>query len=81
MTKPPHDSVAGRLKVEARNRKVSQAELGTAAGLTQAAVSRRLVGEVEITVTEAERFADALGVSVAWLFGETAEKAPAAPTC
>lgn len=69
--------VATRVKAEARRRKISQAELGQASGLTQAAISRRFTGEVEISVTEAEQFAQILNVSVAWLFGEAADPAPA----
>lgn len=67
--------VAKRVKAEAARQGIKQADLGRSVGLTQAAVSRRFIGEVDITVTEAELFANALGVSVAWLFGEAAEPA------
>jgi len=67
--------VAAKVKAEAIRQGIKQADLGRAAGMTQAGVSRRLTGDVDITVTEAERFAQILGVSVAWLFGEA--EAPA----
>lgn len=70
-------SVATRVRAEARRQKISQADLGSKAGLTQAAISRRFTGEVEITVTEAEIFAQTLNVSVSWLFGEAPDPDPA----
>jgi transcriptional regulator with XRE-family HTH domain len=70
-------AVATRVRAEARRQKISQADLGLATGLTQAAISRRFTGEVEITVGEAEIFASVLNVSVSWLFGEAAEPSPA----
>lgn len=70
--------VATRVKAEARLQRISQAELGRAAGLTQVAISRRLTGDVAISVTEAELFARALNVSVSWLFGEAADPTPPA---
>jgi transcriptional regulator with XRE-family HTH domain len=69
--------VAKRIRDEARRQKMWQTELGKKTGLTQAAISRRFTGDVEITVTEAEQFAQALNVSVAWLFGEATDPAPA----
>lgn len=67
--------VATRIRDEARRQKIAQVDLGNAAGLTQAAVSRRFTGEVEVSVTEAELFARILNVSVAWLFGESEDPA------
>lgn len=64
--------VAVKVRAEARRRKISQAALAGAANLSQQAISRRFAGEVDISVTEAEQFAQVLGVSVSWLFGETA---------
>lgn len=68
MAENTRSAVATRIKEEAARRGVSQAELGRRAGLNQQAVSRRITGEVPINVHEAEVWADALGVSVAWLF-------------
>lgn len=70
------DTVATRVRVEAKRRGISQATLAEQAGMTQKAVSRRLTGQVEISVVEADLFARTLGVSVSWLFGETADPAP-----
>ncbi|UVF61156.1 helix-turn-helix DNA binding domain protein [Arthrobacter phage Aoka] len=76
MSEKTTGQVADRVRREARRQKVRQAELAEAAGLTQQAISRRFTGEVEISVSEAEIFARLLNVSVAWLFGETADPAP-----
>jgi len=75
MAENTRGAVAARIKEEAARKGVSQAELGHRAGLNQQAVSRRLTGDVPINVLEAEIWADALGVSVAWLFAEAEAEA------
>lgn len=70
-------AVATRIRDEAKRQGVGQAELAGKIGLTQQAVSRRFVGNAPISVVEVEQFAEALNVSVAWLFGET--ETPARP--
>jgi transcriptional regulator with XRE-family HTH domain len=70
-------AVAQRVKEEAARQRIPQAALAERIGVTQQNVSRRLAGTAPITVVEAELFADALGVSIAWLFGETDTPAPA----
>jgi transcriptional regulator with XRE-family HTH domain len=72
MTKKPRSAVATRIREESKRQGIPQRELAEKVGLTQQAVSRRL-GEqaAPISVVEAELFAEALNVSVAWLFGET----------
>lgn len=69
-TNPP-GAVATRIRDEAARQGIKQAELAEKIGLTQQAVSRRFIGGAPITVVEVEQFAEALNVSVAWLFGET----------
>lgn len=60
-------AVAQRVLEAKRRLRVPQAALAETLGLSQQAVSRRLVGKVAITVDEAEQLAGALGVSPAWL--------------
>jgi transcriptional regulator with XRE-family HTH domain len=70
-------AVAQRIKAEAARQRIPQAVLAEKIGVNQQNVSKRLAGVAPISVVEAGLFADALGVSVAWLFGETADKQPA----
>lgn len=71
MTTQTRSAVAIRIREESKRQKITQSALAAAVGMTQQAVSRRLGGTAPITVVEAEQFAQALNVSVAWLFGET----------
>lgn len=76
MSEKTTGQIAARIRSQARRQNITQAALAAALGLTQQAVSRRLSGEVEISIGEIEILARALNVSVSWLFGETAEEAP-----
>jgi transcriptional regulator with XRE-family HTH domain len=78
MTTTQHSAVATRIREEAKRQGISQAALAGTIGLTQQAVSRRLSGGAPISVIEAEQFAQALNVSVSWLFGETETREPVA---
>jgi transcriptional regulator with XRE-family HTH domain len=69
--------VAQRIKAEAARQGIPQAVLAETIGVNQQNISRRLTGKGAITVDEAALFAGALGVSVAWLYGETDIPAPA----
>jgi transcriptional regulator with XRE-family HTH domain len=51
-------------------RKLQQRELASALGITQSTLSRRLRGESAWFAGDLVAVADALGVSVGWLFGE-----------
>jgi transcriptional regulator with XRE-family HTH domain len=51
-------------------RKIQQRELATTLGITQSTLSRRLRGESAWFAGDLVALADALGVSVGWLFGE-----------
>jgi transcriptional regulator with XRE-family HTH domain len=70
-------AVAQRIKAEAARQGIPQTALAETVGVTQQNISRRLTGKGAITVDEAALFADALGVSVAWLYGETDIPTPA----
>jgi transcriptional regulator with XRE-family HTH domain len=70
-------AVAQRIKAEAARQRIPQAVLAETIGVNQQNISRRLTGKGPITVVEAALFADLLGVSVAWLFGETEIREPA----
>lgn len=58
------ESVAGNVRAEMARLRVSQSEVGSALGLTQQAVSRRLRGEVPFNVNELGVVADVLAVEV-----------------
>ena len=60
-------SVAGNVRAEMARVRVSQTQVGRALGITQQAVSRRLKGEVDFTVTELATVAELLGVETATL--------------
>lgn len=60
------DRVRGALAV----RRLTQEQAGAEIGLTQKALSRRLTGEVEFSVTELQKLAELTGVPVASLYGE-----------
>lgn len=55
-------SVAANVKAEATRRGLVQSDLATALGVSRAAMSRRLTGEMEFSVSELITLADFLGV-------------------
>lgn len=77
MAKTQPGPVAQRVRETARRRGIPQAALAEAIGRTQQNVSRRLDGQVEITVDEAMKFAEVLDVPPAWLLlGEASGAEP-----
>lgn len=58
-------AVAANVRAEMARRQVTQATLAAALGVTQQAVSRRLRGDVDFTVSELQAVADVLEVPVA----------------
>lgn len=60
-------SVAGNVRAEMARARVPQVRIAAALGLTQQAVSRRLRGEVEFTVSELATVAAELSVPVSAL--------------
>jgi transcriptional regulator with XRE-family HTH domain len=67
----PHTSdVAANVRAEVARRRLRQAEIAEHLGLNQQQVSRRLNGQVAISASELQQFAQLLGVSVATLCGE-----------
>ena len=69
--------VVANVKAELARRGVLQSTVGDWLGLTQSAVSRRLVGEVEFTASELQTLARNLGVSIVLLYGDDAQAVPA----
>jgi predicted transcriptional regulator len=72
MTQIHTKRVAAAVRAEMARRNVTQQMLADQLGMTQAAVSRRLVGRVPFDAEELGRVAEYLGVPVSLLFGETA---------
>jgi transcriptional regulator with XRE-family HTH domain len=56
--------IAAEIRAEMARQGISQRELGERLGLTQAGVSRRLLGQRALEVDDVERIAEALGVSM-----------------
>jgi hypothetical protein len=61
----PHQWVAAEVRAEMARQRVSQQTLAGAVGISQAAISRRITGEVPFDVTELARVAEVLGVPAA----------------
>ena len=62
-TKSTTQRVAANLRAEMARQRMTQEALAAAAGLSQQAVSRRLLGHGSLTVDDVERFADILGIT------------------
>lgn len=58
----PAERVAGEVRAAMGRNRTSQSVLAPAIGLSQAALSRRLRGEVEFTVTELSAIAGYFGI-------------------
>ncbi|WP_369008503.1 helix-turn-helix domain-containing protein [Agrococcus jejuensis] len=68
---PAHfDAVIGRRVRDLIRGRATQAELGAVLGLGQSDVSKRLRGAIAWKAEELRRIADALGVSIAVVYGE-----------
>lgn len=66
------ESVGAEVRGLLAKHKISQAEAGKHLGLSQAAMSRRIVGEIPFNVDELAAIADLLGVSRGSLIGAVA---------
>ena len=60
------------LRVEVFRRRVSQEQLAVATGMSQSAISRRLNGDVEPTINELMKIANAIGLTIALAVTEAA---------
>lgn len=67
----PADALPRELRAEAARQKLTHSEIAERAGMSAYAVARRLNGHVPLTVTEADRMAVALGVSLSDLLSRT----------
>jgi len=65
----PARRVGDGVRAALKARRLTQADLGSHLGLSQTAVSRRLLGEVPFDVAELHAAADLLGVDVSALVG------------
>lgn len=70
MIQPPDDTTAAVVRAELARRRLKQNDVATALGLTQSAMSRRLVGEVEFSVSELRKLSEILEVPASTLLGE-----------
>lgn len=73
-------AIGKRIKQKRKEAGLNQKELAAKVGLSEASVSKYENGKVEdATHTMLTKFADALGVSVAWLLGMEKTEAPDSP--
>lgn len=68
--------IGKRLRRQRRHLGVTLSEIGRRAGVTHQQVQRFECGETQISAAMVWRLAEALGVSVHYLFGETATPRP-----
>lgn len=66
------DRVAANVRAEMARRSRKQSEFAKSLGLSQAALYRRLSGQIAFNVSELERIATELGIPLASLIGEAA---------
>lgn len=69
---PTDQRVAANVRAEMGRRALSQSALAERIGCTQQSLSRRLTGRTSFSVSELDRIADALQVSVKTLLGAAA---------
>lgn len=67
---PLHETVAAEVRAELARRKVSQTQIAMLLGISQAGVSRRLLGQTPMDVNEIAAIAEFLDIPVAALFPE-----------
>jgi len=70
MTQPLAQRVATEVRAEMARQRVSQDALAAAIGMSQAAVSRRLSGDIPFDVAELEDVATALRVPISQFLAE-----------
>jgi transcriptional regulator with XRE-family HTH domain len=68
----PRTPHAAAIEIAMRRRGISQRDLGRILGMSQAAISRRLAGDPDFTITQARSIADALDTDLAELLQERA---------
>lgn len=68
----PARRVGDEIRAHLARRRMSQSQLGSLLGLSQTAVSRRLLGEVPFDIDELTAVADALGIDVRDLIAQDA---------
>lgn len=66
------EDVAGNVRAEMARRRIGQPQIAQALGLSQASVSRRLMGQTPIDVNELEVIAQVLDVPISTLLPATA---------
>lgn len=67
---PTTQRIAANVRAEMARRQITQSAMSKETGLSQTAISRRLVGSIPFTVNELDRIADILTVPVSHLIGE-----------
>ncbi|GAA4117574.1 hypothetical protein GCM10022215_18380 [Nocardioides fonticola] len=72
MRKTSRAAIAANVRAELARRRVAAGHLGAEMGLSPAAMSRRLNGDVEFTVGELQTIAGRLGVPLDLLLAEKA---------
>ncbi len=70
MNKSVDQRVARNVRAELARRGLSQATIANSLGLSQAAVSRRLLGTTSFSIAELERVAEVLPVPIAVLLAD-----------
>lgn len=61
------ERIAEKIRAAMAAKGINQTDLGAALGLSQAGLSRRLLGRVEFTINQLERAAEALDIPLAEL--------------
>lgn len=69
---PTTAHIAENVRRKMDEHRINQTELGAAAGLSQSALSRRLLGQIPFTIPELDLVAAALEVPVSELISEPA---------
>lgn len=75
MSTETQDSVADLVRAELARRRLKQTDLAAHLCLTRSAISRRLTGEMEFSITELRTTAAFFGVPLATFLPELAEEA------
>lgn len=71
MQSPPlHETVAAEVRAELARRKVNQTQIAMLLGISQAGVSRRLLGQTPMDVNEIAAIAEFLDIPIGTLFPE-----------
>lgn len=71
-TKPTFDPALAEIRAGLARRRLTQAQLATALGLSRTAVHRRLRGEVDMTLNELRATAQLIGIPVTDIVGAPA---------